>query len=230
MKHTAPELTEQESLPIATRSEPSVATATGELEVSTATIRRFLGVADAEFLELCVFINGRPWVQHVGNYADHVRALRKAETMGGYGGAYQLVNGPVDPALGARYEPGKWHAAWNGRATDRDIGNLRALFLDIDSVRPKGISSTDNQLEEARKVAWEVRAWLNEHIGDRSSTGLGCSGNGFFLLVALEPIAPTKETTARISQFLGLLQKKFGSDSTKIDASVANPARLGHPT
>ena len=197
-----------------------------ELELSTALVRRFLGIGDTEFIELTAFIEGRILVAQCSSETDHVRLLREAEKLRGFNGSYQLVNGPTDPALAARYEPAKWNRAWNGRATDRDVQQLRAVFLDCDPVRPKGVSSTDQQLEQAREIAHAVTAWLAEVLGDDAPIGGGCSGNGFFSLVAIEPIAPSAETTKRIAGLLGLLQKKFGTERVKIDTSVSNPARL----
>ena len=84
------------------------------------------------------FVEGRINVAHARNVEEHIRLLREGDRMRGCNGLYQLVNGPMDPALLARYESGKWHKAWNGRATDRDIGTLRAIFLDCDPIRPKG--------------------------------------------------------------------------------------------
>jgi hypothetical protein len=198
----------------------------GELEINVALQRRFLGVASDEFLELTAFAEGRIHVAHASSEAEHIQLLRAAERLRGFNGAYQLANGPLDPDLAARYEPNAWHKAWNGRATDRDIRSLRAVFLDVDPVRPKGISSTDEQLREASHVSQAVESWFAEVLGDSAPIGHGCSGNGYFSLIALEPCAPSPETTRRISGLLALLQKRFGTERVKIDASVANPARL----
>lgn len=197
----------------------------GELELNTALVRRFLGIADAELLELTAFVEGRIWVAQCSTEREHVRLLAEAQRLPGFNGAYMLVNGPIDDAIGARYERGRWHKAWNGRATDKDIRALRAVFVDCDPVRPKGISSTDEELREAWEVSCAAEAWLAERLGP-STIGHGCSGNGYFTLVALEPTAPSTETTRRIARLLALLNKRFGTERVKIDTSVANPARL----
>lgn len=197
----------------------------GELELNTTVIRNFLEIGEAEPIELTAFVEGRIHVAHALSEADHVRLLREAEQIRGFNGAYQLVNGPIDPTLLARYETSKWHRAWNGRATDRDIQMLRAVFIDCDPVRPKGVSATDEQ----RREAWEASAAIEDWLGSKltkSAIGHGSSGNGYFTLIALEPRAPSTETTTRIGRFLMLLNKKFGTSSVKIDISVANPARL----
>lgn len=197
-----------------------------ELETGTAGIRRFLDVGADEPVELTAFVEGRIHVAHARNEDEHVRLLREGDRMRNCNGLYQLVNGPMDPALLHRYEPGKWHKAFNGRATDRDVGTIRAIFLDCDAIRPKGISSTEEQLREAWFVADSIESWFAELLGHPFSIGHGCSGNGYFALIAIEPVQWSKDTTARISRLLGLLNTKFGTATVKIDASVANPARL----
>lgn len=198
----------------------------GYLEVVTPISRGFLGIADDEPIELTFFCEGRILLAHATDLGNHVRLLREAERRSDFNGAYQLVNGPMDPALLARYESNQIHKAWNGRTTDRDIGGRRAVFLDVDPVRPKGISSTDEQLREACDVTDKVQEFLSSALGGDAAIGRGCSGNGFFLLVALEPRKVDAADTARISEFLRMLNEAFGNERVKIDQAVANPARL----
>jgi hypothetical protein len=196
-----------------------------ELEVQTRRVRRFLGMPDDEPTELTFFVQGRIWLAQVTSFESHVRALRKAEGIRGFNGAYQLVNGPLVPELFARYEPDAVDRAWNGRATDANVLSLRAVFLDCDPKRIKGISATDAEKLAAREVTMAVRDLLAARIG-AEAIGMGDSGNGYFLLVALEPVQPRAETTKRIGALLALLQRKFGTELVKIDGAVANPARL----
>ena len=49
---------------------------------------------------------------------------------------------------------------------------------------------------------------------------------GYFTLIAIEPTAPTSDTTARIARLLTMLHRRFSTDTVKIDISVHNPARL----
>lgn len=198
----------------------------GYLEVVTPSVRRFLGIEDVEPIELTFFCEGRIMLAHATDLENHVRLLREADRRTDCNGSYMLVNGPMDPALLARYEPNTIVKAWNGRATDRDIGTRRAVFLDVDPVRPKGISSTDAQLREASDVADNVQRFLAETLGVDSAVARGCSGNGYFLLVALEPRPVAPDDVARISAFLRSLNEAFGTPTVKIDQAVANAARL----
>lgn len=197
----------------------------GYLEVATALVRRFLLIGENEPVELTFFNEGRISVAYATGSDHHARLLREGERRHGFNGAYQLVNGPIDPALLYRYEPNEIAKAWNGRATDRDIATRRAVFLDIDPVRPKGISATDEQLLEAQDVADHVQEFLAGIVG-ANAIGRGCSGNGVFLLVALEPRPVDPSDVGRISAFLKALHGSFGTAGVKIDSAVANPARL----
>lgn len=197
-----------------------------ELELGTSLIRRFLNIGDAEPIELTAITTGPIYCGHALSTDHHMEMLRGVEHLHGYSGAYQLVNGPINPDLIYRYEPGTWNNAKPGRAGDRDIQSLRAVFIDVDPVRPKNISSTDEQLRAAWQVSHTVECWLADVIGDDASIGHGCSGNGYFTLIAIEPTAWSADTSKRISEFLGLLNKKFGGEHTKIDATTFNPARL----
>jgi hypothetical protein len=217
MTSTAPIIEESPSVPQGQRN---------ELEINTALIRRFLQIGADEPIEITSFIFGQAWVAHATDARNHVRLLREAERIKGYCGSYMLVNGPMEPALLARYEPNKMQRAWNGRAADPHVALRRALFFDVDPIRPKGISSTDEQLRAAYAVSRALEDYLADSLGTDGPIGHGASGNGYFTLVALEPEPPTKETTARLVKFLNLLDRKFRTDVVKIDASVSNPARL----
>lgn len=196
------------------------------VEASTRRVRTFLGMPDDEPTELTFFVEGRIFLAQVATLDDHVRALRQAERIRGFNGSYQLVNGPLVPELFARYEPNKVHRAWNGRANDKNITSVRALFLDCDPIRIKGISSTDAQKQAASEVIGRVYEQFTAGGVPESAIGRGDSGNGFFMLVAIEPVDPSDEITGRISVLLNQLQRKFGNELVKIDCSVANPARL----
>lgn len=195
------------------------------LAATTARVRRFLGMPDDEPTELTFFCEGKISIAHAMTLADHVRLLRAGERERGFNGAYQLVNGPINPQVFHRYKPNEIHRAWNGRANDTVIQTLRAVFLDCDPERLKGISATDAEKQEARGVAAAVADFFAKSVGE-GAIGRGDSGNGFFVLLAVQPCAPSAETTAKISKLLGLLHRKFSRPGVKIDTSVSNPARL----
>jgi hypothetical protein len=80
----------------------------GALEANTAAVRRFLGVCAEEAIELTAFVEGRIHIAHARSAEEHIRLLREGDKIRGCNGIYQLVNGPMDPSLLYRYEPGQW--------------------------------------------------------------------------------------------------------------------------
>jgi hypothetical protein len=196
------------------------------IAVSTTLVRRFLGMADDEPTELSIFTWGRPGIALATNITEHVRLLRQAEKLEGFNGSYMLGN-PINPAILARYDVNQIHRrAHNGRASDNDITSRRILYFDVDPERPKGISATDDERRAAYDVSRTVEEWLVKEIGTKRAVGHGCSGNGFFALVAIEPRPITIDDNKRIAKLLRLMHQKFGTDRVKLDCSVFNPARL----
>ncbi len=194
-------------------------------ESPTLALRRFLAMPDDEPTELTMFCGGRISIAQATSKAAHIGLLAEAEHMPDFNGAYQLVN-KMDPAIMARYPSNRIQRASNGRASDRDITSRRALFIDIDPVRPKGISATADEHDAARGVAHNIRDFLTRELGTDSSLGCGCSGNGFFILIAIEAQLVLKDDNAEIKHFLDLLNRKFGNAAVSVDKSVFNAARL----
>ncbi|HET7543826.1 MAG TPA: hypothetical protein VFK05_28335 [Polyangiaceae bacterium] len=157
---------------------------------------------------------------------DHARLLREGEKLSGFNGAYQLVNGPINPAIFARYQSNRIHPAWNGRVGDNDIALRRAVYIDIDPIRPKGIGATEDEKRAAHDVCRRVEDLLLTVLRDESVLGRGDSGNGYFILIAVEPARISTESTARIRELLKRLAAAYDTDQVKIDTSVGNVARL----
>jgi hypothetical protein len=197
----------------------------GALRAATAAQRRFLGMPEDERTELTFFVEGRISVAHATTLEHHVRLLAEGQRARNFNGAYQLVNGPIIQEIFARYEPNRIQRAWNGRVADSHIESLRAVFLDCDAKRIKGISSTDSEKSAALAVAGSVIDYLAEFTG-HDCIGRGDSGNGAFVLIAIIPTAPTDRTKLGIDRLLAYLNRKFGTEQVKIDSSVSNPARL----
>jgi hypothetical protein len=129
---------------------------------------------------------------------------------------------PVKPELLARRV--NRCAPWAKLSTaDHDIERRRWILLDIDPVRAAGICATDTQHDAALAKADEI---------ERHLTGLGFpepsrmdSGNGAYLLYAVDlpNDAPSLEL---VHGFLKALAARFDDETTQIDTSVANAARI----
>jgi hypothetical protein len=199
----------------------------GELELGTALLRRFLGVSTGETLELAFFVEGRISVAYATSHAEHVRLLYQGQRLRGFNGAYQLVNGPIDTALLHRYPLNQIVRARNGRAGDRDVNLRRAVYIDIDPIRPKGISATDAEKRAAMDVRDRVEEFLARELGEPAALGRGDSGNGSFILIAVEqPCLAILDRASRVQRFLRLLAREFNTEHVQIDTSVGNTARL----
>lgn len=198
-------------------------------EISALYFCRFLGLQKGEPVELVALYPGKAWprVAYATSREHMFRLMREGDETTGIHGVYVIAN-RIDPAIAARYELNQWHKSENGRATDSEILERRVLYIDVDSERPRGISSTDEEKKPCYAVVAAVEDFLRQALGDPQGfcLGRGDSGNGLSVFVALEPAPPSKDSTERVGKFLRALNLKFGTDRVKIDGSVANPARL----
>lgn len=132
---------------------------------------------------------------------------------------YITVN-PVNPALAARATR---LSVTRATANDGDVLFLRFLFLDFDVKRPSGISSTDEELQNARD---RVDQFLADHSDLEPSTVFGCSGNGYWLLVRL-PDYPNdayhRDVIARVTDWA---KEHYSDDRVAVDGATKNPARI----
>jgi hypothetical protein len=114
-----------------------------------------------------------------------------------------------------------------------DIKNVDYFLVDIDPVRPSGVSSTNEELEAAWLVCDQVKTYL-------SSLEFNCpiiamSGNGYHLLypiidssneMYLQGLGNKKEHEDLFHNALKVLAFKFNNDQVKIDTSVAKAGQL----
>ncbi|MGA2185795.1 MAG: hypothetical protein ABSH47_22480, partial [Bryobacteraceae bacterium] len=104
---------------------------------------------------------------------------------------------------------------------DADITKRRWLPIDLDPVRPSGISSTDQEHSLAVERAIQMRealrqeGWPDPIVGD--------SGNGAHLLYRVE--LPTGDDEL-VKKCLQALARRFDDDQVKVDQKVFNPARI----
>ena len=106
--------------------------------------------------------------------------------------------------------------------SDNDIIKYEYVFIDIDPIRESGISSTDEELNEALNVRDDVYSFLNKR-GFKDPI-IARSGNGCHLLYKID-VLNTKENENYIHDFLKVLDLKF-SNKAKIDTVNSNPSRI----
>ena len=116
------------------------------------------------------------------------------------------------------------HAAKEESCTDdNNILNYMNFLVDIDPVREKGISTTDDEHQTSLDAAEVIKkdlvllGWPEPLMGD--------SGNGAHLIYKIN-FPSTKETSGLIQDVLEALSAKYSNDKIEIDTSVYNPARI----
>lgn len=160
-----------------------------------------------------------------GYFADEDAFVAAVSAFDGCGarGVYATLN-PVKPALLARaYNRLERNA--KTLTVDRDIACYRNLLVDVDPVRPAGISATDGERAAALATTEAIVAFLVEQ-GWPDPVVRGSSGNGGILVYRLPDLPNAAETTALVKDVLASLAALFDTSAVKIDTSVANPSRL----
>jgi hypothetical protein len=109
---------------------------------------------------------------------------------------------------------------------DQNVLAYRWLPIDLDPIRPSGISASDAELRSALLLRDEVAAWIGrEHDFGPPITAM--SGNGGHLLYRLPDLpAQDKTNQAFVKEFLEDLARRFHNEEARIDTSVFNPARI----
>lgn len=106
---------------------------------------------------------------------------------------------------------------------DKEIISYRWLFIDFDPERMTGVSSTDEELDKARKLSDLVREYLADLGFCEPVTAL--SGNGCHLLYRID-IKNDADGRALVEKCLKVLASLFNTDEVKIDTTTYNPARI----
>lgn len=109
--------------------------------------------------------------------------------------------------------------------SDNNVIAYRWLPIDIDPVRPAGVSSSDSELEAALKLRNEVATRAIKKL-NFSNPIKAMSGNGGHLLFRLSDLPATDDTKCFIKNTLQGIANRFNTDAIKIDTTVFNPARI----
>ena len=135
-------------------------------------------------------------------------------------GVYYILN-EANPALLAR--------AWNRlkeraqyATADNNILRRRWLPIDLDPVRPPGISSSEEEHESAIARARTIARDMPPNWGRPI---LADSGNGAHLLYRID-LPNDQESLLLMSNALAELHRRYSDDLVKIDGTCANAARI----
>lgn len=172
---------------------------------------------------LQVQLPGRQSTATMSGYFDSASVLaeKAAEFADSAKGAYITLN-PVLPALLSRATNRIRTVGRDESLTgDADIVRRRWLPIDLDPVRPSGISSTDGEHDAAIERAYSIRAALAED--GWASPIIADSGNGGHLLYPIDCAAKDEDL---VKQCLFSLAFRFDDEYVKVDRGVFNPARI----
>jgi hypothetical protein len=115
-----------------------------------------------------------------GYFDDFAAAEGAVANLEGAEGIYFTLN-EIHPGLLARC-PNRIQYSPQRTTSDKDVLRVRWALIDVDPVRPSGISSTDHEVNEAKQVAADVLQFLVRGIpGVRVVRAF--SGNGWHILV-----------------------------------------------
>lgn len=145
-----------------------------------------------------------------------------AEYSGEVPGIYITLN-PVNPQLLARAN-NRLERYTNWTTSDADILCRRWLAIDVDAVRPAGISSTEEEHKLAITRSVQIRDYLREQLGWALPI-LGDSGNGGHLLYRID-LPNDSESRDLIKRCLDALDFLYSDEKVKVDVSVVNAARV----
>jgi hypothetical protein len=108
--------------------------------------------------------------------------------------------------------------------TDKDVVAYRHLPVDLDPVRPSGISSSDEELEKATGLSDQISSDLSDKWGAPIKA---MSGNGCHLLFPLDDLdAQDPKNQKYVKDLLEKLSAKYSNEHVKVDTTLYNPAQL----
>lgn len=164
-----------------------------------------------------------------GYFNDFEAAAQAAAAWSGKCGAVYITPNPVNPALLARAANRLKKLGKKDSATaDPDISARRWLLVDLDPVRPSGISSSDAEHDAALVKAEHLREWL--HSQGWPDPIVADSGNGGHLLYRVD-LPNNADSKTLIESCLKALAAKFDDRNGQacpihVDTGVFNAARV----
>ena len=110
--------------------------------------------------------------------------------------------------------------------SDNNVRYYRWIPIDIDPVRPSGISASDSELRKAIELRDTIRDWIVDTTEYREIL-TAISGNGGHILIRLPKDIPANDHSKEfIRRFLEQTHNIFSTDDVAIDTTVYNPARI----
>lgn len=155
---------------------------------------------------------------------NHEEALRLASLVDeDAGGVYVVCNDPSEEHVSS-FSAGEWIKS--PTLTNADITRRAVLFVDVDAKRAPDTSATEGEKAHAVRVAGVIADRLASILGSRDPIGVGDSGNGASVFVALDSLPESPEVTGIARDILHALDALYSDDHVHVDPKVFNPSRL----
>lgn len=157
-----------------------------------------------------------------GYFDDTDALVNEAAALDEQGFTVYVTANPVMPALLARAE-NRIKRSPKETTSDKDVERRRWLPVDLDPVRPSGVSATAEEKQDARGRALEVREHLKAR--DWPEPVVGDSGNGYHLLYPVD-LPSDAESLALFRGVFEGLSFKFSDERVSVDTTTSNAARI----
>jgi hypothetical protein len=168
----------------------------------------------------CPIRPGRTVSGYYNNYEK--LATDAAKLNGTVPGVYVTVN-PVQTSLFAR-AVNRYKDFAKETTSDNQILRRRFFLLDIDPVRPSGISSSESEHQSAIDRAYQVKAWLEREFGFVWIL-IADSGNGAHLMIAVD-LQNDDVTIELFKRCIEAVALRFEDAAMGFDRTVYNAARI----
>ena len=189
-------------------------------ELATTAAKMLFKADDVIELRILGTINGSGVMS---GYFNNFDALASAAAEANKAKGIYVVLNPVNPALLARAANHLRVVRKEPLTTDADVLERRWLLVDIDPIRPSGISATDAEHNLALAKARLIYDTLAKDGWPRPA--LVDSGNGAHLLYPIQ-LPNNPESTDLVRQALAALAFRFDDSSVTVDTGVYNASRL----
>ena len=157
-----------------------------------------------------------------GYFQDAETLLSKFDTIDVRGRNIYITLGEVKEECFSRSQSERFERN-PSTTSDPEILAYRWLFIDLDPVRPAGISSSNEELAEAEALSEKVYQYLLE-LGFQEPVK-AISGNGYHLLYRIS-VPNDPEGRSLVERCLKNLSAMFDTDKVKIDTTNSNPSRI----
>lgn len=173
---------------------------------------------EGETVEIRVLDGKRTWSGYYQSCEDTVNAIKSVYS----GGIYSPFNA-VKPSCFSRSQSGQLMVSPKATTNDNDIDGRRWILVDLDPRRSSDTNATDEEKKAARGVMVKVGTFLRDQGFEQPV--VADSGNGWHLYYRVN-LANTDDNTQLVKDFLQVLDMLFSDETTDIDTSVFNAARI----